>query len=338
MKAHHRASAAALVATLAGFCPHAALALERSCPGMTIEPDAGFRARFPDLLERIQNEFMARVDLDACARVELGLAGDAITVSVTLPDGRAASRSVNRREDVAPTLQALLLVPDRPAPAPAAAAAAAAAAPAMLPAPPRRAKVAERPSPPDRDAPTPSTAARSLGIELSVITGARVGDGQVGYGVGALSFLEVHGWLLGFEGRADGYRALVGGDPQTALELAILTGRRFDFDSVALDLTAGPAVAMKGLAVSHTEVMQVSESGSGTPPPPPPRSDPSSGPVPRLLLGARFGFFPRSAFRTFVGIDGEVGPGRVADDAGPSSARLPTYSVGLALGGTVGTP
>jgi hypothetical protein len=57
-----------------------------------------------------------------------------------------------------------------------------------------------------------------------------------------------------------------------------------------------------------------------------------------LLLGARFGFFPRSALRTFVGIDGEVGPARVADDAGPASARLPAYSLGLALGGTVGTP
>jgi len=332
MKTHHRALAAALLATLAGFCPHAALAVERPCPGMTIEPDAGFGARFPDLLERIQSEFSARTDLDACARVELRLEGDAIiTMSVTLPDGRAASRSVTRHEDVVPTLQALLLLPDRPASAPP-------TPPTMPPrAAPRRAPRAAKPSPPERDAPTPSTQARSLGIELSVLTGARAGDGQVGYGVGALSFLEVHGWLLGFEGRADGYRALVGGDPETALELAILTGKRFDFDSVALDLTAGPAVAIKGLASSHIEIVQVNANGTA-PPPPPPRSDPSTGPVPRLLLGARFGFFPRSAFRTFVGIDGEVGPARVADDAGPSSARLPAYSVGLSLGGTVGTP
>lgn len=332
MKTHHRASAAALLATLTGFCPRAALAVERPCPGLTVEPDAGFGTRFPDLLERIQSEFRARTDLDACARVEIRLEGDSvITMSVTLPDGRAASRSVTRREDVVPTLQALLLLPDRPAAAP--------STPPVMPrrAAPPRAKHPDKPSPPDRDAPTSSTQARSLGVELSLITGARVGDGQVGYGVGALSFLEVHGWLVGFEGRVDGYRTLVGGDPQTALELAILTGKRFDFDSVALDLTAGPAVAIKGLASSRTDIVQVN--GSSTPPPPPPpRSDPSSGPVPRLLLGARFGFFPRSAFRTFVGIDGEVGPARIADDAGPSSARLPTFSLGLSLGGTVGTP
>jgi hypothetical protein len=71
---------------------------------------------------------------------------------------------------------------------------------------------------------------------------------------------------------------------------------------------------------------------------PPRHADPSSGPVPRLLLGARLGFSPRSVFRTFVGIDGEVGPSRVADDAPANSARLPGFSLGLALGGTVGTP
>lgn len=334
MNPHHLALAAALVAAQAGFCPRTALAVERACPGLRLAPDADFRARFPDLLERIEHEFAARSDLDACALVELRLEGDTVvTMSVTLPDGRAASRSVTRSEDVVPTLQALLLLPDRPASTP--------ATPPAMPArtAPRRPLRAAKPSPPERDAPTPSTQARSLGVELSVITGARIGDGQVGYGVGALSFLEVHGWLLGFEGRADGYRALVGGDPETALELAILTGKRFDFDNVALDLTAGPAMAIKGLAFSRRETVQANADGTAPPPPPPPpRSDPSTGPVPRLLLGARLGFFPRSAFRTFVGIDGELGPARGDDDAGPSSARLPAYSLGLSLGGTVGTP
>jgi hypothetical protein len=109
---------------------------------------------------------------------------------------------------------------------------------------------------------------------------------------------------------------------------------------VALDLTAGPAVAIKGFALSETEVRAVDTTAPPmtAPMPPPPRSDTSSGPAPRLLLGARLGFSPRSVFRTFIGIDGEIGPARDATNAEPSSARLPAYSVGLALGATVGTP
>jgi hypothetical protein len=300
---------------------------------MSLEPDAGFRARFSDLLERIQGELAARSDVDACAHVALHLEGDTvITMSVTLPDGRTASRSVTRSDDVIPTLQALLLVPVPSLPG-----SAAAAPPA--PAAPRRTLRIDFPRRPDRDGPPPTSEARHLGFELSLITGARVGDGQLGVGVGALSFLEVHGWLLGFEGRADSYRALLGGDPEPALELAMLTGWRLDFGGLAIDLTAGPAVAMKGLAFSQTESVRVNTTtATPPPPPPPPHSDPSSGPVPRLLLGARFGFSPRSVFRTFVGVDGELGPARVADEAGPNSARLPTFSLGLALGATVGTP
>ena len=173
-----------------------------------------------------------------------------------------------------------------------------------------------------------------------MLTGARMGDGQIGVGAGMLGFLEVHGWLLGFEGRADVYRPLLSGDPETALELALLAGRRFDFGGLALDLNAGPAVAMKGLAFSQSRSAQVVAMGTNSPPPPPPpaESDPSSGPVPRLLLGARFGFSPRSVFRTFIGVDGAVGPRRVEEDATNASARLPAFSLGLSLGATVGTP
>jgi hypothetical protein len=326
------ATAALMVLLLAGFSPRQALAVESGCSGMSIEPDADFRARWPELLERIRSEFAARTDVDACARVELQLEGDVvITVSVALPDGRAASRSVTRRDDVIPVLQALLLVPDEPR-----------APPTVAPAPPmapRPAPRVERTARPDRDAPPATTAARQLGFELSVLTGARVGDGQLGLGVGALSFLEVKRWLIGFEGRVDAYTPIAGGDPETALELAILGGKRFDFGSVALDLSAGPGVAMKGLAFSQTEVARSDGMAPEAPPPvPPEHSDPSSGPVPRLLLGARLGFMPRSVFRTFVGIDGEFGPARTSTNHDPRAARLPSFSVGLALGATVGTP
>ncbi|HEX2669790.1 MAG TPA: hypothetical protein VHM25_02905, partial [Polyangiaceae bacterium] len=309
MKPRHRALSASF-AILAGVCcPRLATAADGACPGVNIEADAGFRARFSDLLERIQSELATRSDLDACARITLHVDGDSlITMSVRLLDGRTTSRSVTRADDVAPTLQALLLVPlpSRSGPT---------LSQAPAPKPPRPAPPRALPASYDRDASPPGSGARKLGFELSFLTGARAGDGQIGVGAGALSFLEVYGWLLGFEGRADSYRAMLGsGDPETALELAILAGRRFHFNGWALDLTAGPAVAMKGLAVSETEVVAANMMNT-VPPAPARHTDPSSGPVPRLLLGARFGFSPRSVFRTFVGVDGELGPGRVADEA-----------------------
>jgi len=333
MHPRRTALSAASLAILAGVCcPSRATAAERGCPGVSIESDAGFRARFSDLLERLQSELATRSDIDACARIALHVDGNSlITMSVRLLDGRTTSRTVTRADDVAPTLQALLLVPLPPPPVPASAAAPALQAP--RPSPP-----SALPTFPDRDAPPPRSGARKLGVELSFLTGARAGDGQVSVGAGALSFLEVYGWLLGFEGRADSYRAMLGsGDPETALELAILAGRRFHLNGWALDLTAGPGVAMKGLAISETEVVSTNMTNY-VPPPPARHADPSSGPVPRLLLGARFGFSPRSVFRTFVGVDGELGPGRVANEAEPNSARLPVFSLGLALGATVGTP
>lgn len=321
-----------LVTGVAGARPEARLEAEERCPGTRIEADASFRRRWPELVDRLQGELDARSDLDDCARVELRLEGtQVLTVLVTLPDGRGTSRSVTRSEDVLPVLQALLLVPERPPPAP-----------TPLPPKPR----ADSPSralvvgaePPAADHPEATSPPRLFGLELSLITGARVGDGQVGVGAGALSFLEIHGWLLGFGGRADSYRALVGGDPEGALTLAALGGRRFDFGSAALDLTAGPAVAMKGLAFSQTESFEVHRAQDGSPPPPPPRnSEPSSGPVPRLLLGARVGFSPRSVFRTFVGLDAELGPSRASTDPGGATTGLPSFSLGLSVGATVGT-
>jgi hypothetical protein len=337
MNPRHPATLPALAALLAALCPRAIPAAERGCPALAVEPDAGFRGRFPDLLERIQSELTARSDLDACARVGLRLQGEAIGVSVTLPDGRAASRSVARSEDLIPTLQALLLVPE-PAPTIAAEPPASREAPAR---PKRRAApVAELT---ERDVvSTPIPEARQLGFELSVISGARIGDGQFGYGAGALSFLQVHSWLIGFEGRADGYRSIHGGDPETALELAILAGKRFDFGAVALDLTAGPAMAMKGVAFSQSESVRVEGMGTTMPAPvpaPPPRTEPSTGPIPRLLVGARLGFSPRSVFRTFVGLDGELGPAQAPTAPTPevTAPRMPTFTVGLALGATIGT-
>ena len=97
-------------------------------------------------------------------------------------------------------------------------------------------------------------------------------------------------------------------------------------------------MAQKGVTFSQTESVQAV--GMPSMPPPKPRSQPSSGPVARLLVGARLGFSPRSVFRAFIGIDGEWGPARaqVAPGQDPSvSPSMPSYTVGVSLGATVGT-
>jgi hypothetical protein len=260
--------------------------------------------------------------VDDCARAELrATEGNAILVTVALPDGRTASRRVERSEDVIPALQALLLVPAPPPPA-------------------RVATTPQRPTAPSsplRGAPRTESdlhqlsvspvAERRLGFELSLLAGARAGDGQLGAGVGVMSLLESSGWLLGFLGRVDQYQPFAGGGGEMALALGLLGGRRLDFGGVALDVTAGPAVATRGIAISETEVVEVD---AMAPPPPPPEAEP--GPEPRLLVGARLGFTPRSVFRTFIGLDGELGP-----SLSTSKDELPGFAAGVVFGATVGT-
>ena len=147
-----------------------------------------------------------------------------IAVAVTLPDGRSALRQVSRREDVLPTLEALLLVP-RPAAAalgleasapsiPARVARLQATAPTQaiqataIPVVPVHVAVPERDEMETRRASYPPSRLR---IELSVLTEARIGDGQKSVGLGALSLLDIGGWLVGFEGRADRDQRIGGG-------------------------------------------------------------------------------------------------------------------------------
>src|SRR5207244_6100225 len=111
---------------------------------------------------RIQSELAGRADGDGCARVERQFEGDqVITMSVTLPDGRAASRSVTRQDDVIPTLQALLLVPMQPP-------SERAAAPQPKPAVPRHPPVVTAPTSITHDVAPTTTALRKFGVELSV--------------------------------------------------------------------------------------------------------------------------------------------------------------------------
>jgi hypothetical protein len=311
---------------------------DRTCPTMIVEADAGIRARWPDAPGDIRAAFDDHDNVDPCARVQLTLSGGSIAVKVILPDGRSAARTVFQRQDVVPTLQALLLVPRSPA---------AATPPALQPATPparmmdaRAVPAAASPVLAARRAPVALPAdgpASRLAIEFSIVAGARIGDGQTGRGFGAQSLLDIAGWLVGFEGRLDAYQPMDGGPSTGALGLALLGGRRFRFGTRALDLVGGPAVAHEGGSMSVAQ---------RAPSAPVLVMERRAENLPRLRLGARLNFGARSVFRTFVGVDGDFGrqgddveapinvsAGRLPIDPG----RLPAWTVGLVLGATVGS-
>lgn len=331
-----------LAGMFAGVIVRPAFAADPSCTAVTLEATASVTTRWPGLLNEVREAFEERDDIDRCAQVALTARGTSVTVEVFLPDGRSAVRPVSRRQDVVPTLEALLLLPESAAETQPPAALDAAAPTSLPPNSPSTPPESSVPGPPvlpsvraarDRAGSSPERPARRLGIELSVLTGARIGDGQSAVGLGALPLLDLSGWLLGFEGRADRYEPLPSGPMDgAALELAVLGGRRFPFGNVALDLIVGGAVAIEEMRSDTSS--QSSTAGTTVTEP----ASKSSSTVPRLLIGARVDFGALSILRTFAGIDGELSSARALGPDVPGAPRLPLWTLGIALGATVGTP
>jgi hypothetical protein len=181
---------------------------------------------------------------------------------------------------------------------------------------------------------SPANAPSLFTAELSLLASVRRGDGQTSAGVGVSSFLEYAQWLVGFTARLDRYGDSAtdeNPDAPAAVEIGALAGRRFRFGRhFIFDAAAGPALALRG----SWAVMTVNNASAGMPTTM--RSSSSHNDlVPRLLLGGRLTLGARSKLRTFVGIEGELG------EAGPippgATRGLPRWSVGAALGVTVGT-
>jgi len=306
-------------------------ATERDCSSLTFDTDAAVDERWPGLPEEIHRALDGRADVEACARVRVTNTDGSLVVNVTLPDGRSAARPVRHRDDVLPTIDALLLLPRPLEPTPVTEVE---VAPATIVVAARKSAIPReltvRVSPPPDTAP-----ARRLGIELSLALGAHVGDGQKSVGVGLVSLLDVSGWLVGFDARADRYDGTATAPaPMGALEIGVLAGRRMRTRELAFDLLAGPALGLRG---GWRIVTANVPSGPAATPVSQTMADPTL--VPRLHFGGRLTFRARSLVRTFVGVDGEVG------DAGPIAPRppdqahgLPVWTVGLTVGATVGSP
>jgi hypothetical protein len=318
---------------------------------MVVETDETLGGLAAEVTEWVRRARARGAGIDTCARVKLGRRPSAIRVDVQLEDGRHATRTVPERKDVVPTLEALLFVPEPDSALPEAE-----REPGASPGPPTttavtsvqtaspadsdRSRAAPRAEPPPRQRlaitaatapvgsavpePSPGDTADRLGIELSVVTGARFGDGQSSVGLGALTLLDLWGWLAGIEVRADGY-AITDSAAHARLELAALAGRRLRFEALALDLMAGPALAFAG-----DSAIERTPAGA--------RIETSPIAVPRLLARCHLNFAPRSVLRTFIGVDAELGARGPAEPNIPGAApSLPVWMAGLALGATLGT-
>jgi hypothetical protein len=312
----------AVWAALAILAGSPARAAAPPCASISVDADVEVLGRWPELPERVRAAFAERRDVDSCARVHLGLVDGSIDLQVSLPDGRSTSR-LTRPEDAVAGLEALLLVPKEAAP--------------PIPARPApggstrfESTAVEVRSPTTKSSGDPPS---RFAAELSLGASVHRGDGQTSAGLGASSFLEVASWLVGFTARLDRYGSGAtgeSGDAPTAVEVGALVGRRFRFGRFMFDAAAGPALALRG----GWSVTMANNASSGMVTPG--RTSSSHNDlVPRGLLGGRLSLGARSIVRTFVGVEGEIGE---AGPIPPGAARgLPLWSVGAALGITVGT-
>jgi hypothetical protein len=291
-----------------------ALAEPAPCTGAGVEAEPGLSAAHPALVDEVRRVLAQREGIEPCARVELGLARKAILVGVTLADGRSATRAIADSRDVVPVVEALLLVPapePEPPPAPHA---------QTTQKPTERPRSVRRIIAPELSAqPAPADPSRS-GVEVSLAAGVRLGDGQSSVGLGAISFLELSSWLLGLGLRADHYESP--SEAYSVMELMAPFGHRFRVHSAAVDLVAGPALVLQ--TDSAVESGPNGESRhTGTEP------------VPRLAFAGHVHFGPPSSLHPFVGVEGEAGPTTVQDPQ--RSPELPAWTLGVALGASVGT-
>ncbi len=319
-----RSSAALLLVAASGWVPTAEA--QPACPPLEVIASRAVLARWPELAERIEATFADRSGIDTCASVSVSRDGDAIELEVRLADGRLASRRVTDEEDVIPSLEALLLLPHTQ-PLTAAAeprpTSTAAPRPRARSRPARWLGVQERPIP---AGPSEIDADRT-GIDVALAADARLGDGRTALGLGVLALFEASGWLSGTRVRTSEYMDGSVRAPSssfTTIELAALAGRRVRFEGLALDLVAGPAVAIEMGKRTETELAPSKE----------PESPSSS--LARFVASGHLEFAPRSTFRPFAGLEAELGA--VGDEAAGGAFELPVWMVGVALGLATGTP
>ncbi|MEI9941097.1 MAG: hypothetical protein WDO69_28095 [Pseudomonadota bacterium] len=241
-------------------------------------------------------------DLDRCAQLTLRAVGDTLVLDVRTGDGRLASRPVQNEAQLLRASEALLTLPPRLSSAPLAVSA------------------AENP-PEDAPARAPSASARVL---LGAAAAARLGGKPLFIAGGVAGFAEVavEPWLLGVSARWDIATGLLG-EPSLmdyylmSTAIGVHVGRRFELESVSLDLLLGPNLVLE-FQDADDRNLEIGGSAADV----------------RIDLGARLSGPRRSSVRAFGSADFEVSPARLAKEHFVDSTLppLPSFSFGLSFG------
>ena len=276
----------------------------------TLHVEAGLDPAWNAQAEEVRGQLGRFSDAGTCARLTVGQRSGAVWVEIELADGRAAARSIDAPQALQSTVEALLT--SLPTPPPAGATA------------PVQAKETPDESAKDRDAPSPASTSRTQSLDLAIAVSSRLAGTPyyLGYGLVAQLDVCINDWLVGSWVRWDFRDRPLGHSvpPQFMMGsflLGAFAGRRFDLGKGALELVAGPNLAVE------------TEESAG------PSGVDSGGEMGAFSVGAATRVLvPREGTRFFGLLAGELVPNRLshAERADPALPALPSWGVTLALG------
>ncbi len=279
-------------------CSDSRVTIEGELPGAWLEP----------VLE-LCDAMIGMPDIDSSARVRVVAAQDGILLEVTLADGRSAIRRVRAPERLHRTVEALLTVP---------------------PALPERVAQASPTGHAAKESDVTHERAQGDGSQIEVGAAAMTrlaGPHPYAFiGGSAYAGKRTGSWLLGMTTRWDALEVInqpgIPGFELEAVGAGFLLARRVvERGGFALD--TGGSVMVVG--ESEALVTSKGEDSEYT-------SDLRFGGMARACLG-------HTPLRFTIGLDAELSPTRIRRTIrlDPALPRLPTWSVGLALGATWST-
>jgi hypothetical protein len=274
-------------------CDDARVQIEGRLPDRWVEPVAGACGMLA-----------AMPDRDPAARVAIRPVNDDLVVSVSLADGRTATRRIHAPPALGPTLEALLALPS-------------------IVITPRAVDPAD---PPDLVRPNGAVGA-PFDVELGGGLGGRVAGPGPYVAASISAFVQVVGghWVLGTGMRWDAFEHLAAAPPgfeTAAIALSLTAARRFKPGDARLDVGVSPRF------VTQTQTIQ---------PPSGEVSDTDADVRPAAFARAVLG---RGTLRFLLDADVEVSPLRLRREirALAGFPLLPAWGAGLTLGLQWGEP
>lgn len=290
------------------------------CPGPSIRVDSELPSSWLDSVRAVRARLALDSSVDPCVEILITPAQAGATVSVSLPDGRRASRHVATPEALGSVLESLVLLPAQPA----------SDAPKRFP----EAKYSAGTTSLDSGRPEPTLEPRagaadanpqrvSLEIGVGPTFALSFTPSYFGYGLGGHAVVSLNDWLVQsqlrwhVEDRGTG-QALPSGFGMQQLQFGAGVGRRFHAPGLLLDL------------ILHAEAVVIDQEAYGDDP------EGLGGSYGDLALGLSLRLAtPRQAATRFyaeLGLDAyprRIGRAQRVDEALPA---LPASAVTTALG------